>query len=323
MKTIVWDGQPITKPGLYSGIPLDDYHAQHVCAGPSFSSTNLRRVLEANGGSPAHMFAEWGGNPARIEAEETDAMILGRAVHHWLLGEARFSKTFAIQPDEMADPKTGELKAWHGSRNACKEWLNAAAELGLYVLSGKDVELMQGMARALERDPLVEQGILRGVIERSFIWRDKETGLWLKARPDVIPTESGDFADLKTARSIQYGDLMRTVSERAYHQQAALVSEGASICAGIETSSFTFVFVEKKPPFCVRNVHLKPDDLKLGARQNRVALRLIASCLASGRWPGPGEGHIVNLNLGDWYRKRAAADVEELERVLRDAGRAA
>ena len=37
-----YDGQPITTPGIYSGVSMDRYHGPDLCAGPSISSSGLR-----------------------------------------------------------------------------------------------------------------------------------------------------------------------------------------------------------------------------------------------------------------------------------------
>lgn len=333
-RTIVWEGEPIADKSVIKGMPLDVYHSQ-CCSGPSVSSSNLRRVLEVNGGSPAHFFAEWTGNPNYIEREEKQHLVLGRAVHHLLLGEKQFSEQFVFRPAEVPDRKTGILKAWQSQRTECKAWmagdmmLSAAvddapinrwltknARRGRAVLKDSDIEHIKGIAISLGNDPFVKNGLLGGQIERSFLWRDPETGLWCKARPDAVPVSDTDFADLKTTTSVQYNDLANAVRDYAYHQQAALVAEGAKICADVTMTSFTFVFVEKTPPYCVRLVQLKDEDIALGHRQNRAARLLIASCIRSGRWPGPGEGHIVNIDLGKFYRERAQQAVDATDALM-------
>lgn len=306
LKTIMWDGVVISKPCIIKGMPLRDYHSQ-CCEGPSVSSTNLRRVLESNDGSPAHMFAEWSGNPECVEQEDKAHFVVGRAVHHLMLGEKMFKTQFAIRPDKWRDWRTVDSR----------DWRDHIVRSGKSVLVPSDIENIKGMAIALGRDPLVRQGLLGGQIERSLFWRDKETGLWCKSRPDAMPTDSGDFADLKTTTSVQYNDLARSVRDFAYHQQAAFVAEGAKICAGIDMVSFTFVFVEKSPPYCVRLVHLTKEDIELAHKQNVLARRLIAGCLKSGRWLGPGEGHIVNIKLGERYREQAMQVNAEIEQALR------
>jgi hypothetical protein len=302
MKTIVWSGKEISKPCVIKDMPLDAYHSQ-CCAGPSVSSTSLRRVLEENGGSPAHFFCEWSGNPNRVEPDDEKAhLVLGRAVHHYLLGQSAFNKEFAIRPTEFDSWRTA----------AAKEWRSEVEASGRSVLTEEHVVDMMGMARSLADNTEVKLGLLSGQIERSMFWCDKETGLWCKVRPDAVPTDGGDFADLKTTTAVQYDDLCSSVRRFGYHQQAALIFEGAKIVADIGMSSFTFVFVEKKPPYCVRLVNLKEPDLILGHKQNRAARLLIARCIKEGRWPGPGDGHIVNIDLGERYRGIASSNIERI-----------
>ena len=112
IKTIVWDGKPITKPGVYTGISLDHYHRQKICDGACVSSTNLRRVLECNGGSPAHFYSEWTGNPNAVEAEQKDYQVIGRATHHLMLGEPNFAEHFAVRPKEFDSWRTNAAKQW-------------------------------------------------------------------------------------------------------------------------------------------------------------------------------------------------------------------
>jgi hypothetical protein len=298
MDTINWNGQPITKPGLYAGIPMSAYHGQAICPGPSVSSSILRRMLEENDGSPAHAYSEWSGNPNQIEREETAALVLGRAVHHLMLGQPGFAKEFIIRPDELPDGKT-----WHGARNDCKKWVAEAEKAGRTILKGDEVEQVKGMAEALGRHKLWR--CLTGLIEHSIIWQDQKTGLWLKVRPDAIPTDSGDAADLKTTLSVQYHHLSRTITDYAYHQQASLIRTAFREVLKLEMTSFTFVFIEKKIPHCVYLAMVKEDDLDRGERQNRKALDTMAECLKTKSWPGPGGLDVIShIDLSDWYRTR-------------------
>lgn len=311
LKSIKWDGTPITKPGMYAGVPLTIYHSQQICPGPSVSSSGLRRILEENNGSPADFYCEWSGNPNRIEPDETkEHFVLGRAVHHLILGQPFFTREFVLRPEEVRDRKTGLMKAWHSNRDDCKSWL-AANVKGRTVLTTAQVEHIKGMAMALGAHPLMPD-ILRGKIERSIIWKDKETGLWIKVRPDAIPTDSGDFCDLKTTTSVQWLDLMRSMTDFAYHQQAALTREAARLVLGIDMTTFSFMFVQKKPPYSVRRVQAKPEDIELGHKQNVKARRIVAECIAKKRWPGPGGDDDVggHIDIFDKYRERAKESVK-------------
>ena len=298
-KSIEWNGDAIAAPGLYSKIPLETYHSSGICDGPSVSSSGLRKLFNE---SPAHFYCDWSGNPDRIEQEDKPHFALGRAVHHLMLGEPFFAKLFAVQPAEYPDSKTGELKPWSNNSNHAKAWKEKMLGEGRAILTLKDVESIKGMADTLSRHPIVKAGALNGMIERSMFWKDKDTGIWIKSRPDSIPGDSGDFVDLKTCQSVLWRDLQRSIAERAYHAQGALVRTAARLVLGISNPTFTLVFVEKTAPWCVRVVTLKDNDLDRGEQANRAALDAMARCLESKHWPGPGgeREDAENIELPSW-----------------------
>jgi PDDEXK-like domain of unknown function (DUF3799) len=308
--TIKWDGVSITKPGIYSGIPLDLYHAVNICDGPSISSSGLRKIFNE---SPAHFYAEWAGNPDREEQDDADHFSIGRAVHHLMLGEPQFAKFFVIEPDEYEVEiktkngleKTGELKPWSNNAVVCKRWHEAQRTAKRAVLTVDAIHNIKGMCRRLGMNPIVKLGALNGMIEQSIFWKDKQTGIWLKSRPDSIPNDSGDFVDLKTTTSVQWVDLMRAIGSFGYHQQGALVRQAAVEALGLKTASFTLIFVEKKNPWCERIVTLKDEELARGHKQNRVALDQFAECLRTKHWPGPGESADAEpIELFEYDHKR-------------------
>lgn len=288
LETIPWDGKPITKPGMYGRVPLNIYHGQTICGGqPSVSSSGLRTCFAK---SPAHFYCEWSGNPDAVETEDKTDFVIGRAMHHLALGEPFFAKLFAAPPDEYPDAKTGEMKKWTYLANYCKAWRAEQEALGKGILPVGAIKMISGMADALQREPLVrDHGIFNGLIERSIFWRDKETNIWLKSRPDNIPVGSSEFIDLKTTSSVMWRDMQSSIYDFGYYQQGALVRTAAREL-GISNPTFTLVFVEKKPPYCVDMVELKEDVLDRGERANRKALDDIAACLKSGNWPGPRGG---------------------------------
>lgn len=302
-------GGKIAAPGLYSNVPLSVYHGD-LCVGPSMSSSGLRTITTK---SPAHYWCRSPFNPDRVEDKDTEALTLGRAAHHLLLGEDDFSTLFIMRPDEYPDRKTGEMKKWNGNATWCRDWLADQDSAGRTVLTPAQIAAIRGMARSLAAHPLIDNGILNGAIEQSIVWRDKETGLWLKVRPDAIPNDSGDFADLKTTPSVRDDDLRRTIAEYGYHQQGALIAAGWMALTGSTVSSFNLVFVEKEPPHCVRVVTLRDDDLARGERLNRLALRTAADCFTKGHWPGPGNDDAEYFGLPTWAQDRIDKQLERAE----------
>ncbi|HWL06767.1 MAG TPA: PD-(D/E)XK nuclease-like domain-containing protein [Xanthobacteraceae bacterium] len=295
-----WDGKPISEPGIYAGVPMSAYHGARLCNAPSVSSSGLRTIMSK---SPAHYWCESPYNPDRIDQKEVDALVLGRAAHHLLLGEDDFSTQFITRPDKFDSWRTA----------AAKDWKTEQEAQGRTVLLPSQLEQIRGMARGLAGNALVRAGILNGEIEQTITWRCKDTGVWLKSRPDAIPNDSGDFADLKTTTSVQTADLARTIAEYGYHQQAALIASGWHALTGRDLASFSFVFVEKAPPYCVRIVTLRDEDLARGERQNMLAIRTFARCMETGEWPGPGSTDAEYLSLPEWKQKQIDHQIEQAE----------
>jgi hypothetical protein len=307
--SIDWDGKQISKPGMYHGIKLEEYHGADICVGPSISSSGLRRIIHK---SPAHFYATWSGNPEYEEPDTEPAHFkFGRAVHHIYL-EPNYSKNWITEPDTYEDEKTGEVKPWSNNANACKRWHEKQRERGKSVLKPAESRAILGMAREFRRNPLLDPrnkrvgGLMHGFSERSIFWQDKKTGVWLKSRPDVITNHSADFLDYKTTTSVLWDDLQSDIYEYAYYQQGALVCEAMETVFGVKEPHFSLIFQEKKAPYVTRIVMLKEHQIDDGKRLNRRALDIFAGCLRSNIWPGPGgyRDDAEYIEVNEWQQKR-------------------
>ncbi len=293
----------ITRPGLYSGVPMEAYHGD-LCGAPSISSSGLRTIFSE---SPKHYWRDSYLNPHRADQGSTEAFTLGRAAHHLLLGEDAFSTLFIMRPDKFDSWRTKESKEWRAEQEA----------EGRTVLLPSQLEQIRGMARSLSAEPLINAGILNGQIEQSLVWQDKATGVWLKARPDAIPNDSGDFADLKT--SVHYGfDLDRDISNYRYDIQAALVGMGVREILKREMESFSFVFVEKDAPYSVEILTLIKEDIANAEKDIRVALDTFAWCLKTGDWFGPAgtQRDARPVHISDWAKQKAEFRRDFLRREI-------
>jgi hypothetical protein len=180
------------------------------------------------------------------------------------------------------------------------------------------MDLIRGMAESLAQEPLIKAGILNGLIEHTLVWKDRETGVWLKVRPDCIPTDGADIADLKTVGRIFNDDLERSIGDTGMNIQAAMTEEAVNQVLERTLDSFNPVFVESKPPHCVQVKTLMPEDVELGRQQFRAALKLFARCLEKNDWPGPGgrQQDATYVGLTTWARKAFERRIESIEAEL-------
>lgn len=299
------EGQKIAANGVWN-LSMAQYHSD-ICEAPSISSSGLRTIWSA---SPAHYFEESPYNAHRFETKLVDGaecivpreeedrphFSLGRAAHHLLfLGRKGFDDEFVVRPSKWKDWRTADAKEWRADQIAS----------GMTIITDGELAQITGMARSLADHPLVKAGILDGYVERSLIWKDPKTGAWLKSRPDCIPNDSGDFADLKTTVSVERESLARSIAGFGYPMQGALVGMASREVLGREMQTFTLVFVETKPPHCVRVVTIKPEDIERAERQVSICAQQFAECVAAGAWPGPGgsQADAEYLDLPEYSRR--------------------
>ncbi|TAI61091.1 PD-(D/E)XK nuclease-like domain-containing protein [Bradyrhizobium sp. Leo170] len=295
MQSIPWDGKTIIEPGIYRGIPLTDYHRFDLCSEVSVSSTMLRGII---GESPRHAWEKSRLNPDHVDDEEqSEAMALGRFLHAAVAAEP-FESDCVFRPATIAGhPYNGNRKEW-------REWKAEQIRNRKTIITPEMASHAKGMIVALGSFPLVQAGMLGGAPERSLIWKD-DRGFWKKARPDEIPNASGDYAEIKTTHPpVLYRNLQRTMADRGYYQQAAMVIEGAR-ALGLPVQSFTVLFVENRPPYCVRACTLKDEDIARGDQLNQLAYSMFWQCYQGGVWPGPGDDRAdaEYIDAPDWWRK--------------------
>jgi hypothetical protein len=272
-----WDGKSVRMPGILSGLPIKTYHAKDAAIEPSIGSSGLKKIFLE---SPKHYWATSPLNPKAVEEEKTDALRFGGAAHHLLFGEADFNKLYAVPPPMLG----GEPFSLR--RTVCRVWREQREAEGKSFVRPEEMETIVGMRDSLASHPLIKAGILNGLIETSLFCKHKQTGVWLKARPDAVPTDSLDFVDLKTIAAIDYHSLENALYRFGYFIQAGLVAMIVQELLGQMIHSFTFVFIEKKAPFDIAVVTLKDNEIARGIKAAEKAIATFADCLKRKEWPG-------------------------------------
>ncbi len=277
----------ITKAGVYD-LPMSVYHGD-CCDGPSISSSGLRTIeLEC----PLEYWAFSYLNKNAYPQDDKPAWSFGRAAHCLLLGDSVFEDHFVVRPEEWKD--------WR--KKDAKEWRDEQIGKGKSVLIPDELVLIEQMAAVLAKHPL-SRDLLTGEVEKSMLWKDEETGVWLKSRPDIIPTFDNVVVDYKTTtQRVRPYQLQQDITKYGYHMQLALMEDGMRILLGKDDLNIALVFQQKKPPFHVTWVEVTPAFLELGRMQNRKALRTFADCLEKGEWPGYADG-IVQAHPPEWLIK--------------------
>lgn len=306
----LWDGKPISEPGIYRKIPMEAYHGQLTVA-PSISSSGLREIENR---SPLHYWATSYLNPDRPEEDNTPTLDFGRAVHTLLLSEDGFRDDYVTRPETYPDDKTGEFKPWNGNSKVCKEWLADRKKEGKTVLLANQVKDIQGMAERLSKDQTAVD-LLRGRVERSIIIKDK-TGVYVKSRPDSIPADA-IIADLKTCADASPIAVQRSIINYGYLQQMALAITAMETVGAVKVAESVLLFVENSYPYAYNIKPLDNGDVYTAMRQNRRAIDTFAECLARNDWPTYAD------NMLTWSAPKWWSDRHENDSTLPEIGRQA
>lgn len=272
----------INTPGVYD-IPMVVYHSD-CCAGPSVSASSLWGLLEC----PAKYWDASYLNPARVPDETTPALDVGRAAHCLVLGEPEFNASFVVCPHDNLAKNPG--KQWND------EWKARVADGSETRTLIRDFDTIRQIAAAQLRAPQVARAFRNGMPERSLIWRDEETGVWLKSRPDWLPDDpaQGFLIDYKTARSIRPKKLGYDAFGYGYHVQAAMQFDAVWHVLGIKPLGIAHVVQEKESPYLAELRMFDARQLDHGRRAYRRALRLFKQCWQASQagkpvrsaWPG-------------------------------------
>lgn len=281
-----------TLSGLVPNLDEEVYHAH-----PALSSTGARQLLKA----PAKFFYERSHpSPPKKEFD------LGSLAHSKVLG---VGAGVAVYPDGTGDETfvvdytSGEevhnVLAANGaaSTKLAKAFEAWAREAGMIPMKRADAVVVDAMAESVlarrTSRSLLEQ---EGVAEASVFGHDPATGIEQRCRFDYLGTGPGRrvAVDFKTTRDdADPITFTRTVAQHGYHiQQAHYMDTAAS--ADVRVDDFTFIVVEKTPPYLVAEHWLDPDYREIGHKKAAEARARFAAGIESGSWPGyPDQVQIV------------------------------
>lgn len=269
------------QPGVYSDIPLSDYHADTT----TLSSSGARKLLAPS--CPAK-FRYAMDHPEGPKPH----FDFGTAAHTLILNDG----------PEIA---VCEYSSWR-STAAQEEQEEARARGAVPVLASQYAEL-QAMARVVWEHPIAGPLFApgTGVAEQSLYWLHRGTGVTLRARPDWLRPDR--IVDYKTCVSADLDSIQKDVQKFGYHVQDPWYRAGVKaldLCDG--EPKFTFVFQEKTAPYLITIVELDPPALEIGKRLGDMAIYSFAECTTSGVWPdymAADAPYIPQISLPAWVER--------------------
>lgn len=275
------------KPGIYEGVPFDEYQQWDAINNSTLKVLNTKSALHCK------YYMDNG-------APDTDAMSLGRALHTRILEPDTFDERYFVTPKIV---RSG--KKWHAliEHAGDKE-----------IIWTEDVEMLEAVVNCLRCKNVA--GLFEGVkLETCIAWTDPVTGLLCKARMDIWNDFFNYAGDLKSTCDASPNAFAKKIKDLMYHQQAAFYSDGLAALTGKSPDFYLFP-VEKKPPYDSAAYELTQDTLLAGRMEYQRALKTIKKCLETNVWPGYCHYGTEELSLSDWDLKSAGVHQYNLEAEL-------
>ena len=223
------------------------------------------------------------------EPKRTGPTDFGSAVHAAVLEPYLYDDTVLCGPEDRRGAKWSVPK-------------ELADKNGQILLTKSDYDKCCAMQAALLAEPqigdlLSGEGNLR---EKTIIWRDEETGVECKIRPDLIVPDRKIIIDLKTAANASKEGFQESVNDYGYHVQEAMYKEGHRELSGSEFDFF-FLVVETEPPYEFNVFQLTDAYSAMGYNIFRSQLYDYKKCADRNYWPGyPRE--VIDIDVPPWVR---------------------
>lgn len=318
---------PITAPGIYHDVPMEDYIADALTPEPALSASGIRTLIES---TPLAFAARnprlW---PFPFEYRErggTKATKLGTAIHSLLLGKGQGICVINAADYSTSKGDAGKNLATKGAKAAIAD----AEANGLLWLTGAQNEAANRAAAYAEKrilaDPTFGEAWSGADSEVTLIWQRETTygPIWCRARPDRLTVSRGIIFDPKTtALSLDDNTLARKFAGEGTKYQAMWGMEGLeTLCpqwAGTppagrafapryewaepvqgkpeppQRARFVMVAIEVVPPYDSRFLTFPPSTLQSIESKIDRACDLFALMLKTREFPGWPNGELPAL----------------------------
>lgn len=277
------------KPGFYLDVPNDVYHS----ATKAISNSILGMC------SDSVSRYKW-VQDSPVDESKLETFDFGSAVHCLALEPERFHDEYAVMP-------AFNLRTNKGKKDK-EDWLEYNS--GKYILTADEYLKADLMCRSLMADPRfrVYREIKTGVAESVIVWRDEETGLLMRIRPDwlVELPDAVVCVDVKTTESLP--KFRREFFNLRYDVQDAMYRDGIQKHFG-KPVLFLFAAVSKTIElgrYPVTVDHIDPADRDIAYSIYRNDLKKVASAIERNDWIEYGTVRRTNKQREYHYEQQSA-----------------
>jgi hypothetical protein len=237
-----------------TGIHTIDIKDYHESKGISRSGIMLFKR------SPLHYWNRY-NNPDRVfEDEMTPCKLIGNVFHTLILESHEFDRRYYIE--EKVDRRT----------TAGKE---RAEQLAIEnkdksMLSQINYDKIRRMYDSFMSHEIAKEFLNKARMEKSVYWKDVNTNVLCKARPDIWHTNM--ICDIKTTKDASLSAFQRSLATYGYHIQAAMIQDGIQHVQHHRITDYIFIAIESVEPYAIGIYILDKDSIERGMLEYKQIL---------------------------------------------------
>lgn len=241
-----------------------------------------------------------------MKGQETDAMLLGSAVHMLALEPERFDAQYVVL-DGPINPQTG--KPYGRDTKKFEVWLDAEMTLQTRkVLVREEFANSLAIAKAFQSHPTIA-AIMASRAEKLFeseyamLWvEDDGSELDLKCKIDFVCPSERIIVDLKTTSDPSPHAWSWSAEDFGYHRQAAIYSDAMEAKYG-EPFRFLFGVVRSKEPYEAAVYELDAESINRGRSEYEALIEEYIDRKASNDWLSEWQRGVFSINVPTRRRK--------------------
>lgn len=249
------------KEGIYTDLSIDKYHENASIV----SSSGLKKVKKSTRDFIHYII---NGETQKSCFDFGNAFEL--ALMDMVNGTNLFEEEVAVMPTcywiDKALESNKDLKVPANSkvyRDLKEDFLRD--NFGKYIITdvgdSESKEALDAMVRSCTSNTTVHKLLSGTTYQVSLFWRDKDTGVMCKTRPDISLTKKRVLVDIKTCKDASPHGFARDAANLDYPLQAAIQSRGATETGLMESvDNYFWLAVEKTPPYNLGLYEFQQDD---------------------------------------------------------------
>jgi hypothetical protein len=281
MQQQIENGRPFEPRDLYAP---DDFapHWAPEMTDEQYHADSIRLILA----SPKAFYQ---GHFKGKQKEETNDMRLGRIIHLALLEGEKFREKYMIEPVFQGYTQKGELTSNPNCKEVQQKKAAWYADLppGRVVVTEEELEQITGIIESVMEHPQGAHVFTHGVPEVAGFYRDPDTGIRTKIKPDFRGNDMFMVTDYKTAQSCDqklFG--AKAFGPLRYDIQLWMYAYGTSIIENKPMPENLFFMVSEKVwPFEAAVFFMTPEQMNQAKYDYHRAMAKLKTCIDTNKWP--------------------------------------